>query len=105
MSPTHADRQTFRNEDLALKVSTNIDPTIWDESKYEAFIDELCGVREYQKEAIRTVLRYLAGGQYKSLRELAKENFEVNVELQRKYGSWTGMEKHLQMPETVGLFD
>ena len=101
MSPTHTARQTFRNEDLALKVSTNIDPTIWDESKYEAFVDELCREREYQKEAIRTVLRYLAGGQYQSLRELAKENFELNMELQRKYGSWTGMEKHLQMPEQL----
>ena len=101
MSPTHGDSQTFRNEDLVLKVSTNIDPAIWDESKYEAFIDELCGLREYQKEAIRTVLRYLAGGQYPSLRELAKGNFEVNMELQQRYGSWPGMERHLQMPEQL----
>jgi hypothetical protein len=43
------DRQTFRNEDLLLKVTTNIDPKVWDETKYEAYLDELCGMREYQK--------------------------------------------------------
>src|SRR6267143_4043019 len=56
---TRGDRRTFRNEDLVLKVTTNIDPKVWDESRYEAFLDELCGLREYQKEAIRTTLRYL----------------------------------------------
>jgi type III restriction enzyme len=56
------DRQTFRNEDLLLKVTTNIDPKVWDETKYEAYLDELCGMREYQKEAIRTTSRYLLAG-------------------------------------------
>ena len=101
MSPTRGDRQKFKNEDLVLKVSTNIDPALWNESKYEAFIDELCQSREYQKEAIFTVMRYLAGGKHRSLRELAKENFDNNDELQRRYGSWQGMERHLQLPEKL----
>lgn len=101
MSPSRGDRQTFKNEDLVLKVSTNIDPAVWDESKYEAFIDELCGLREYQKEAIRTVVRYLAGGKYQNLRELAIDNFDNNDELQTRYGSWPGMERHLQLPEQL----
>jgi type III restriction enzyme len=98
---TRGDRQTFRNEDLVLKVTTNIDPKIWDESKYEAFLDELCGVREYQKDAIRASLRYLLGGKYANLRELARENFEANDELQQRYGSWAAMEKHLQLPDQL----
>lgn len=101
MSPTRGDRQTFRNEDLVLEVSTSIDPAVWDESKYEGFVDELCGLREYQKEAIRTAMRYLAGRRYRSLRELAKENFDNNEELQRRYGSWPGMERHLQLPDQL----
>ena len=101
MSPTHGDRQTFKNEDLVLRVSPNIDPTVWDETRYEPFIDELCALREYQKEAIRTVMRYLAGGEYASLQELARENFDRNDELQRRYGSWLGMERHLQLPEQL----
>ena len=75
---TRGDRRTFRNEDLILKVTTNIDPSVWDESEYEAFLDELCGSREYQKESIRTTLRFLLGGKYANLRALAKENFEHN---------------------------
>jgi hypothetical protein len=85
MSAMRSDKQTFRNEDLVLKVSTNINPAVWDESKYEAFLDELCDLREYQKDAIRTVLRILCGGKYSNLRELTKENFDINDEMQRQW--------------------
>jgi len=101
VSPNRGDRQTFRNEDLVLKVSANINPAVWDESKYEGFLDELCPQREYQKQAIRTVMGYLAGGKYQDLRALAKQNFENNDELQRRYGSWSGMERHLQLPDQL----
>lgn len=95
------DRRSFHNEDLVLKVTTDIDPKVWDESRYEAFLDELCGTREYQKESVRTTLRYVLGGKYASLRELAKENFDANAELEQRYGSWAGMEKHLQLPDQL----
>ncbi len=101
MSAARGDRQTFKNKDLMLKVTTNIDPTVWDEVRYEAFIDELCGLREYQKDAIRTVLRYMAGGKYPNLRALAEENFRDNPELEPRYGSWRGMEAHLQLPDQL----
>jgi type III restriction enzyme len=98
---TKGDKRTFKNEDLVLKVTENIDPKVWDEGKYEAFLDELCGYREYQKEAIRTALRFLLGGKYENLRALAKENFDDNTELQERYGSWAGMEKQLQLPDKL----
>jgi len=98
---TRGDKRTFRNEDLILKVTEDIDPKKWDESQYEVFLDELCGYREYQKEAIRTTLRFLLGGKYADLRALAKENFDDNIELQERYGSWAGMEKQLQLPEQL----
>src|SRR3990172_4068984 len=99
--PTRGDRKSFKNEDIVLKVTTNIDPAVWDESRYEAFLDELCLTREYQKDAIRTTLRYLLGGRYHNLRDLAKENFETNEEIQQRYGSWAGMERHLQLPDQL----
>lgn len=95
------DRQKFRNEDLVLKVTPNIDPSVWDESKYESFIDELGEFREYQKDAIRIVMSYLAGRKYPNLRALARENFDQNDEIQRRYGSWKGMETHLQLPDQL----
>ena len=101
MTPRGADRQTFKNEDLVLKVTANVAPAVWDESKYEGFIDELCGMREYQKDAIRVVMRFLAGRKYRDLEELAKENFDDNDELQRRFGSWAGMKEHLQLPEQL----
>ena len=98
---TRGDRKTFRNEDLVLKVTPNIDPSVWDETKYEAFLDELCETREYNKDSIRTALRYLLGGKYADLAALARENFDTNAEIQQRYGSWPGMERHLQLPHQL----
>lgn len=98
---TKGDKRTFKNEDLTLKVTENIDLKTWDEGTYEAFLDELCGYREYQKEALRTTLRFLLGGKYDNLRALAKENFDDSSELQERYGSWAGMEKQLQLPDQL----
>jgi type III restriction enzyme len=98
---TKGDKRAFKNEDLVLKVTENIEPNTWDEGKYEAFLDELCGYREYNKESIRTTLRFLLGGKYANLRALAKENFDDNTELQERFGSWAGMEKQLQLPDQL----
>jgi type III restriction enzyme len=98
---TPGDHRGFRNEDLVLKVTPNINPAVWDETKYDAFLDELCGTREYQREAIRTILRYLLGGKYQNLRALAQENFEANDQIQQCYGSWAGMERHLHLPDKL----
>ena len=98
MSSKHSDRQIFKNEDLVLKVSTNVDPATWDEVPYEPFLDELCGLREYQKDAIRVIIRYMAGGKYANLHALAEENYKNNSELEARYGSWKAMESHLQLP-------
>ncbi len=99
--PASSDRQRFRNEDLLLKIGTSVDRSKWDESRYEAFIDELCESREYQKDAIRTALRYLLGGEYADLRALARENFDDNDVLRARYGSWASMERYLQLPNQL----
>ena len=92
------DRQRFRNDELVLQVTTAIDRAKWDETRYEAFLDELCAAREYQKEAIRTALRCLLGGEYKNLRDLATRNFEQSVSIAARYGTILGLEHHLQLP-------
>ena len=99
--PAASDRQRFRNEDLLLKVSPAVDRSKWDESRYESFIDELCSDREYQKVAIRTTLRYLLSGEYANLRSLAKANYDDSQILEARYGSWAGMERHLQLPDQL----
>ncbi len=99
--PANADRQRFRNEDLVLKVSPAVNRSRWDEGRYEAFLDGLCGTREYQKDAIRIALRYLLGGEYADLRALAKQNYDDNPILEKRYGSWAGMQHHLQLPDQL----
>ena len=88
----------IRNEELVLKVSSHIDPKVWDEGKYYAFVDELCADREYQKKAIFNTLRFLAGNKYTDLCSLARENFDENPKLEEIYGSWKAMERKLQFP-------
>ncbi|MDZ7337363.1 MAG: DEAD/DEAH box helicase family protein [candidate division KSB1 bacterium] len=95
------DQQTFRNQDLVLRVSPSVNPARFDITKYEPFLDALCGSREYQKEAIRTVLRYLLGGRYPNLRALAEENFHSNETLRDRYGTFAEMERHLQLPDQL----
>lgn len=99
----NSDRQKFRNEELMLRVSPAVNPAKWDDSRYQDFLDVLCGDRSYQKEAIRTTLRYLLGGKYSNLRALAKENFDndSNGTLEKRYGSWSSMERHLQLPDQL----
>lgn len=82
-------------------MSNNADPAKWDESRYDAFVDELCGPRQYQKDAVFTSLRFLLGGQYASLRALARENFEANDELKELHGTFANMERHLQLPNAL----
>lgn len=94
------DSRTFRNEDLVLAVKPH-DPAKWDESRYEAFLDALCGHRNYQKVAIRTVLSYWLGGRYTDLRQFAKENFDTNEELRHRWGRWDSMAPHLQLSEQL----
>jgi type III restriction enzyme len=98
---TMLDKKVFKNQELVLNVSPNINPEKFDINKYEAFLDALCGEREYQKEAIRVTLRYLLGGQYNNLKELAEENYHQNPVLQERYGSLEDFYKHLQLPEKL----
>ncbi len=95
------DREIFQNKDLVLKVSPNYDPHRFNPNKYEAFLDALCVDREYQKDAIREVIRYFVGGEYSSLLELAKENYHNNYKLQGKYSSYMEFVQNLQLPNKL----
>jgi len=96
-----SDQLRLLNQDLVLQVKQNIDPSVFDLNKYEGFVDAFCGDREYQKDAIRTSLRYLLGNQYRNLKELAGENFNDNDKLHDLYGSFRELKKHLQLPNQL----
>ena len=81
------DKYIFKNQDLVLKVNKIYDPAKLDLDIWEDFINRLCGDRDYQKEAIKNAIIYLAGGKYNSISDLVIENYSFNKELQSKYTS------------------
>jgi len=95
------DHQRFLNQELVLNVSKSVNPAVFDVNKYEGFLDALCGEREYQKTAIRNTLSYLLSGNYKSVADLAEENYHNNETLQTFYGTFEQFKKHLQFPDKL----
>ncbi|WIE56303.1 DEAD/DEAH box helicase family protein [Curtobacterium sp. MCBD17_003] len=91
----------IKNSDLVLTVSASVDPTVFDIGRYEAFLDALSGNREYQKDAIRTVLRFLLGNRYANTRALFVENYENRDILQQAYGALGSAEKRLTFPDQL----
>lgn len=78
----------FNTQDLVLKANTrSFDPEKLPISDWQKFLDVLCGNRDYQKEAIRTAIIYLASGKYKDIEELVTENYRVNDELKKRYNT------------------
>lgn len=77
----------YKDSDLVLEVSKNVNPEIWDEGFFQNFFDILFGKRDYQKEAAETALRFLNSGEYKDITALAKENFEKNEIIKARWNN------------------
>lgn len=87
----------FNQKDLILKVNKNYDKSKLNLDRWEAFLDVLCGDRDYQKEAIRAAIIYLASGMYNSIEDIVKENYEKNLELGKKYNRIEDYYSNLQI--------
>lgn len=79
------DIKIFNQGDLVLKVNPVYDPNILDLDEWGRFLDVLCGDREYQKEAIKTSIIYLASGNYNNTEDLITENYSTSLEMKKKY--------------------
>lgn len=77
----------YKESDLVLKVSKNVNPQIWDEGFYQNFLNILFDNRLYQKEATETALRYLNSEEYENLEMLAKENFDKNLVIKDRFNN------------------
>lgn len=95
------DIKIYKQKDLILKVNQNYDPTKLDLDSWDLFLDKLCGDREYQKEAVKNAVIYLASGRYEKIEDLIEGNYQDNVELQAKYSSLEDYKKHLQLPNKL----
>lgn len=94
-------KETYKNQDLVLRVDSNIDPSVLDLNKYDQFLDTLCVGREYQKEAISEAVKFLLGGKYKNIKDLAEENYHNNEVLQEKYPNEKSFYKILSLADKL----
>lgn len=86
---------------LVLNVNQNYNKSIIDLDKWQFFLDILCGDRDYQKEAIKKSVIYLASGLYTTLEDLVGENYGNNIELQKKYSTLESYLSELQIKEKL----
>jgi len=92
--------------DLVLKVRNSYDPSKLNLNEWEDYLDILCGNREYQKEAIKTAIIYLAAGEYTDINQLAKENYKNNPDLQGLYKNVDDLISSLPLPDKLsGVID
>ena len=88
---------------LILKVDKNYDHSKLDIDSWNDFLNCLCQDRPYQKEAIKTAMIYIASGKYKTINDLALENFNNNTEIKEKYDcTYSKLDKKLHLPN-IGL--
>jgi len=101
-----ADIKIYKTRDLVLKVKESFDPAKLKLGQWVDFIDVLCGDREYQKEAIRSAIIYIASGEYNSIGDLLTENLRTNTELRGRYKDVNEYERNLQLPHKLsGVID
>lgn len=88
----------YKTKELVLKVNKAYDPTKLNLDEWESFINVLCGDREYQKEAIKNAIIYLASGRYTKIEDLIEENYRTNPKLKERYSTLEEYKNHLQLP-------
>ncbi len=91
----------YKTQDLILQVKQNYNPSTLNLKKWINFIDVLCGDREYQKEAIKNAIIFLASGEYRSIEDLVEDNFKKNEELQKRYKNIKDYQKNLPLPNKL----
>lgn len=91
----------YKTQDLVLQVNQNYNPAKLNLKKWVDFLDVLCGDREFQKEAIRDAIIFLASCEYNSIESLIEENFRKNDELQKRYKDVRDYQRNLPLPHKL----
>jgi len=93
--------KVYRTQELVLRVKQNYDPAKLNLKKWVDFLDALCGDREFQKEAIRDALIFIASGEYTSIESLVEENLKNNSELQKRHKDVRDFQRKLPLPRKL----
>lgn len=94
---------TYKTKELVLEVSKAFNPIELDLTEWDRFLDTLCGIRKYQKEAIKSAIIFMASNQYNTIEDLVSENWNnpKNKHLKERYKSDEEYFSHLQIPNRL----
>lgn len=91
----------YKTRDLVLRVKQSYNPAKLNFEKWIRFLEMLCVDREFQKEAIRDAIIFIASGEYRNIEDLIGENFRESNELQKRYKSIEDYQKNLPLPHKL----
>lgn len=92
----------YKESELVLRVSRNVNPQVWDEGFYQNFMSLLFGNRKYQVEATETALRFMNSGEYQDLSALADENFHHNDVIKERWNdNFNALKNDLDLPDKL----
>lgn len=77
------------------------DVRLFDFSEIEEYVRALTGGRDYQFDAIRRIMTYLWGGNYKTITDLAKENYKRKESIQQRFHSQEHFLRMLPLPDRL----
>lgn len=95
------EKKRYDTKDLILNVNQFYNQSELPLSYWDRFLDALCGTREYQKEAIKNAVIYLASKEYKNIEELISENHYKNPQLRERYPELTDYYRKIQLPSKL----
>jgi len=93
--------KSFKQKDLVLNVNLVYNTSLLNYSAWLPYIERLCGDRDYQKQAIEKAIIYLASNNYKSLNDLAVDNYHENPILREKYATEDDFVQKLHLPNQL----
>lgn len=88
-------------KNLVLSVDKNYDRSKFDLDDWDEFLDNLCGDRSFQKDAIKTAIIYLFGDRYTTICDLLRENYNKFIDIKEHYGTIEKFIKSVQLPELL----
>jgi type III restriction enzyme len=95
------EKKRYDTKDLVLKVNQFYNQNELPLPYWDRFLDVLCGTREYQKEAIRDAVIYLASKEYATIEDLVSKNHYQNHQLRERYPEIGDYHRKIQLPQKL----
>lgn len=92
------EKKRYDTKDLVLKINQHYNQSELPLAFWDRFLDALCGTREYQKEAIKNSVIYLASNEYANIEELVSKNYYQNYQLRERYPDIADYHRKIQLP-------